>query len=217
MSSASGYMGATYFQEFGQTYIPVLRQEYMPFFCLPLSSQPRLNLLSTQQHGMSSASGYMVVKYFQEFASWFLTCPQLVGTWVQNSVRNLVPQISGALHSKCCLSWRVNIYRVNKFCVVSCQNSACQHVHAMSWLPCASAEIAHTTSPPRVDSSKGPKPGQQHTAAIDHQGKYAKHVQFLHYSGPWKNVWNGMKKGQEDLFPTKPDLAHILGRTDLDF
>ena len=31
--------------------MPVLCQEYMPFFCLPLSSQPRLNLLSTQQQG----------------------------------------------------------------------------------------------------------------------------------------------------------------------
>ena len=29
MSSASGYMGATYFQEFGQKDMPVLCQEYM--------------------------------------------------------------------------------------------------------------------------------------------------------------------------------------------
>ena len=43
------FMGAKYFQEFGQKYMPVLCQEYMLFFCLPLSSQPRLNLLSTQQ------------------------------------------------------------------------------------------------------------------------------------------------------------------------
>ena len=34
-----------------QKYMPVLCQEYMLFFCLPLSSQPRLNLLSTQQQG----------------------------------------------------------------------------------------------------------------------------------------------------------------------
>ena len=70
MSSASGYMGEKYFQEFGprfltcpqlvgtwvqnifrnlvNKYIPVLCQEYMLFFCLPLRSQPRLN---TQQQG----------------------------------------------------------------------------------------------------------------------------------------------------------------------
>ena len=55
----------------------------MLFFCLPLSIQPRLNLLGTQQQGrappvwrpplpayfsdMSSTSGYMGATYFQEF------------------------------------------------------------------------------------------------------------------------------------------------------
>ena len=118
MSWASGCMGAKYCQEFGQKYMPVLCQEYMLFFCLPLSSQPRLNLLSTQQQGrappvwrppplparapvvvcwalaeysmanrkiaytlgrgrayisdMSSTSGYMGAKYFQEFGPRFL-------------------------------------------------------------------------------------------------------------------------------------------------
>ena len=32
-----------------------------------------------------------------------------------------------------------------------------------------------------------------------------------------KIAWDGPKWGQEDLFPTNPDLADILGRTDLDF
>ena len=32
-----------------------------------------------------------------------------------------------------------------------------------------------------------------------------------------KMAWDGPKWGQEDFFPTKPDLADILGRTDLDF
>ena len=40
---------------------------------------------------MSSTSGYMGEKYFQEFGLIFLTCPQLVGTWVKNIFRNLVP------------------------------------------------------------------------------------------------------------------------------
>ena len=62
---------------------------------------------------MSSASGYMGCKMFS-------------GIW---------SQIFGVLCSKCCVSWRVNIYRVNKFRVMSCQNSACQRVHAMSWPP----------------------------------------------------------------------------------
>ena len=32
-----------------------------------------------------------------------------------------------------------------------------------------------------------------------------------------KIAWDGPKWGQEDLFPTNPDLADILGRTDLIF
>ena len=32
-----------------------------------------------------------------------------------------------------------------------------------------------------------------------------------------KNASDGPKWGQEDFFPTNPDLADILGRTDLDF
>ena len=29
-------------------------------------------------------------------------------------------------------------------------------------------------------------------------------------------AWDGPKWGREDFFPTNPDLANILGRTDLD-
>ena len=32
-----------------------------------------------------------------------------------------------------------------------------------------------------------------------------------------KMAWGGTKWGQEFFFPTNPDLANILGRTDLDF
>ena len=32
-----------------------------------------------------------------------------------------------------------------------------------------------------------------------------------------KMAWDGTKCGQDDLFPTNPDLADILGRMDLDF
>ena len=31
------------------------------------------------------------------------------------------------------------------------------------------------------------------------------------------NAWDGLKWGQEDCVPTNPDLADILGRTDLEF
>ena len=54
---------------------------------------------------------------FQEFGPRFLACHVIFGVSC----------------SKCCVSWRVNIYRVNKFRVVLCQNSACAHVRAM---PC---------------------------------------------------------------------------------
>ena len=40
---------------------------------------------------ISSTSGYMGAKYFEEFGPNFLTCLQLVCTWVQNLFRNLVP------------------------------------------------------------------------------------------------------------------------------
>ena len=32
-----------------------------------------------------------------------------------------------------------------------------------------------------------------------------------------KNVWGGPKWGREGIFPANPDLADILGRTDLEF
>ena len=32
-----------------------------------------------------------------------------------------------------------------------------------------------------------------------------------------KMAWDGPKWGQEDFFLTNPDLANILGRTDLEF
>ena len=69
---------------------------------------------------MSSASGYMGEKYFQEFGPIFLACHVIFGVSC----------------SKCCMSWRVKINRVNNFRVVSCQNPACQRVRAMSWPPC---------------------------------------------------------------------------------
>ena len=40
---------------------------------------------------MSSTSGYMGAKTFQKIGPILLTCPQLVGTWVQNIFRNSVP------------------------------------------------------------------------------------------------------------------------------
>ena len=45
----------------------------------------------SQISDMPSNSGNMGEKDFQEFGSKMLTCPQLVGTWVKNIFRNLVP------------------------------------------------------------------------------------------------------------------------------
>ena len=50
MYSTSGYMDATYFQEFGPRFFD-----------------------------MSSASGYMGAKHFQKLGPWFLTCPKWLG------------------------------------------------------------------------------------------------------------------------------------------
>ena len=82
-SSTSGYMGATYFQEFGPSFFD-----------------------------MSSASRYMGAKYFQEFGPRFVACH--------------VPNVA-------CHGVSIFIVSVSS---VSCQNSACQPVHAMSWPPC---------------------------------------------------------------------------------
>ena len=54
---------------------------------------------------MPSASGYMGEKYVQEFGPKFMTCPQLVGTWVKHIFRNLVqffdmPSASGKMGEK---------------------------------------------------------------------------------------------------------------------
>ena len=99
--------------------MPVLCQEYMLFFCLPLSSQPRLRLLrplSISQHtkrtreGRGAEDGHIFLTCLQLVGTWvknifrnlvpdFLTCPQLVGTWVKNIFRNLVPDF-----------WRVMLF-----------------------------------------------------------------------------------------------------------
>ena len=73
MSSTSGNMGATYFPKISPNFFDT-----------------------------SSAGGYMGAKYVQEFGARFwachvpnvachgVSCPQLVGTWVQTMFRNLV-------------------------------------------------------------------------------------------------------------------------------
>ena len=64
MSSTGGYMGAKYFLKFDPGILD-----------------------------MSSASVYMGAKYVQKSGLIFLTCPQLVGTWVQKIFRNLVSYV----------------------------------------------------------------------------------------------------------------------------
>ena len=84
-------MGETYFQESDlriwvtnifsnlvniYIYMPVLCQEYMLFFCLPLSSQPRLNLLSTRQQGRVRGLGPHRVR------APLLLCAEKVEPWL---------------------------------------------------------------------------------------------------------------------------------------
>ena len=67
-------------------------------------------------------------------------------------------------------------------------------------------ETANTIAPPRVDSSKGPP------------RKIGKSLYIFAFFRPTqKMARDGPKWGREDCFPTNPDLADILGRTDLDF
>ena len=107
----------------------------MQFFCLPLSSLPRLNLLGTQQQGRAPPHPVRSLLLCAEEVEprlntqWqteklhvllaedghtFLTCLQLVGTWVQNIFRNLVPDF-----------WRV-MFQILR--VMACQYPACQYI-----------------------------------------------------------------------------------------
>ena len=91
---------------------------------------------------MSSASGYMGAKYFQEFGPRFFDMSSASEYMGEEYFLELGPRflashvIFGVSCSKCCVSWRVNINRVNNFRFTLCQNPACQRVHAMSWPPC---------------------------------------------------------------------------------
>ena len=146
--------------------MPVLCQEYMLFSCLPLSATPgarapvvvcwalaeysmaNRKIAYTLGRGrayifdMSSTSGYMGEKYFQEFGPIFFDMSSASGYMGEKYFQEFGPRflachvIFGVSCSKCCVSWRVNIYRVNKFRVVSCHISACRRVRAMSRPPC---------------------------------------------------------------------------------
>ena len=76
-------------------HMPILCQEYMLFSGLPLSSQPRLKLLrplSISQH-ISAYKKNKGGSLLAEDGHIFLTCLQLVGTWVKHIFRNLVPYL----------------------------------------------------------------------------------------------------------------------------
>ena len=77
------------------------------------------------------------------------------------------------------------------------------------WPSFRSSEISEyciPIAPPRVDSSKGPP------------RKIGKILAFFGFFRPTQKIArDGPKWGREVLFPTNPDLADILGRTDFDF
>ena len=99
MSSASGYMGEKYFQEFGPRFMtcPQLVGTWVKNVFRNLVPKCHgwkiFSGILSQDFDMPSASGYMGETYFQEFGPKFMTCPQLVGTWVKNIFRNLVPNL----------------------------------------------------------------------------------------------------------------------------
>ena len=104
----------------------------------------------------SSTSGYMGEKYYQEFGPGFFDMSSASGYMGEKYVQEFGPRllarhvIFGVSCSKCCVSWRVNIYCVNKFRVMSCQNRASQRVHAMSWPPC-SPQLRQTQNTTSLD------------------------------------------------------------------
>ena len=81
---------------------------------------------------------------------------------------------------------------------------------------CASKMLNIPIAPPWVDSSKGPN--RVNRGPLAHQGKFAKFLHFLDFSGLWKK-WPQMAPNRAGriFVPTNPDLANILGRTDFDF
>ena len=52
-------------------------------------------------------------------------------------------------------------------------------------------------------------------AARAHQGRSTEFLYFFDFSGLWKNGLRWAQMGPGGFFPTNPDLADILGRTDL--
>ena len=70
---------------------------------------------------MLSASGYMGETYFQEFGPIFLTCLQLVGTWVKNIFRNSVSDF-----------WRVMLFVACHVLNVACHGVSISIVSIIS-------------------------------------------------------------------------------------
>ena len=70
-------------------------------------------------------------------------------------------------------------------------------------------------APPRVDSSKGPN--RVNRAHWPTKGNRQILYIFACLRSMEKMAWDAPKWGQEDFFPTNPDLADVLGRTDMNF
>ena len=71
------------------------------------------------------------------------------------------------------------------------------------------------TAPPWVDSNKGPhRVNRAHWPTKENMCRLC---DFLLFRSMEKMAWDGPRWGWESLFLANPDLADILGRTDLDF
>ena len=76
---------------------------------------------------MSSTSGYMGEKYVQEFGPRFFDMSSASGYMGEKYFQEFGPRFLA-----CHVIFGVSCSK----CVMSCQNPACQRVHAMSWPPC---------------------------------------------------------------------------------
>ena len=117
-------------------------EEFEPWLTTQWQTEKQHILLAEDGHiffDMPSTSGYMGEKYFQEFGPrfFFLTCPQLVGTWVKKMFRNLVPDVWRVMLFLACHVLNVACHGVS-ISIVSIISLSCRVriLHVSMFMPC---------------------------------------------------------------------------------
>ena len=86
---------------------------------------------------MASSGAYMGEKYFQEFGPKFMTCPQLVGTWVKHISQMLVPDFWRVMLVLACHVLNVACHGVSISIVSIISVQCCVRILCVSMLmPC---------------------------------------------------------------------------------